>query len=104
MPKDSTPFTVPNGPTPGIKSQPGQGSIERRKAFIRLANKRVVTAIDSITLIGNLSNKKNYRYTVSDIDAIEAALRDSIDRTMAYFRSPRAEVPSFHLSEEGEEC
>jgi hypothetical protein len=99
MPKDYTSFTVPNGPTPGIKSQPGQGSIERRKAFVRLANKR----IDSITLIGNLSNKKNYRYTASDIDAIEAALRASIDRTMAYFRSPRAEVPSFHLPEE-EEC
>jgi hypothetical protein len=89
---------------PGVKSQPGQGSIQRRKAFVRLANKRVANAIDAITLIGNLSNKKNYRYMASDIDAIEAALRASIDRTMAYFRSPRDEVPSFQLPEEGEEC
>ena len=104
MPDDYTSFTGSNGPTPGIKSQPGQGSVERRKAFVRLANKRVVNAIDAISLIGNLSNKKNYRYTASDIDAIEAALRASIDRTMAYFRSPRAEIPSFHLPEERDDC
>jgi hypothetical protein len=106
MPDEHPPFPSLRDPIPGAKSQPGQGAAQRRKAFVRLANKRVTSAIDAITLIGNLSNKKNYRYLPSDIEAIEAALHASVERTMAYFRSPRTEVPSFHLPEEGdgEEC
>jgi hypothetical protein len=62
----------------------------------------MVQAIDAITLIGNLANKKNYKFTEKDVEAMEAALLTTIERTMLHFKSPRAEAPSFQLPEE--EC
>jgi hypothetical protein len=106
MPDDENhdPYS-PGSPIPGVKSQPGAGAIARRKAFVKLANDRMTRAIDAISLIGNLSNKKNYRYGTSDVDKMETALLKAVEQAILHFRSPRAGVPSFQLSDEdGEEC
>jgi hypothetical protein len=71
----------------------------RRGAFVRLANARVVAAIDQITLIGNLSNSKNYAYKEEDIRQIEQALLEAVKMTMASFRSPRSLAPGFRLGD-----
>lgn len=49
-----------------------------RKKFVRLATKRVNSAIKSISLIGNLSNKSNYDYTEEDVGKIFRALNNEI--------------------------
>jgi len=56
-----------------------------REKFIRLANKRVSTALKSISLIGNLSNKSNYDYTAEDVTKIFRALNDEIQRAKTRF-------------------
>ncbi len=48
---------------------------EKSEAFKRLANSRVNKALNDLRLIGNLSNRSNYEYTVEDIDAITSALK-----------------------------
>jgi hypothetical protein len=86
----------------GDKSQAGQGAENRRRAFTKLAEDRMVKAINAITLIGNLSNKKNYKFTERDVEAMEAALQKTVKQTMLHFRSPRAERPTFRLPDDDE--
>ena len=50
----------------------------KRDAFVRLANNRVNRAIESIRLIGNLSNRANYEYTTEDVEAIIESLRKAV--------------------------
>ncbi|MCG7870500.1 MAG: hypothetical protein JAZ11_00170 [Candidatus Thiodiazotropha lotti] len=49
-----------------------------RDKFIRLANKRVNSAIKSLVLIGNLSNRTNYDYTDADVEKIFTALNKEL--------------------------
>lgn len=49
-----------------------------REKFVRLANKRVNTAIKAIDLIGNLSNRSNYDYTQEDAEKIFLALNKEL--------------------------
>lgn len=49
-----------------------------RDKFIRLANKRVNNAIKAIELIGNLSNRSNYDYTLEDAELIFIALNKEL--------------------------
>jgi hypothetical protein len=48
---------------------------EDRDKFVRLANKRVNSAIKAINLIGNLSNRSNYDYSEEDVAKIFRALQ-----------------------------
>lgn len=71
---------------------------EDREKFVRLANKRVNSAIKSIQLIGNLSNKSNYYYSESDVDAIFTALNREIKECRDRFRSNgKGAKPVFEL-------
>lgn len=56
-----------------------------RKKFVVLAEKRVTRALKDIRLIGNLSNRSNYRYTDEDARRICKALRDAVDEVRARF-------------------
>ena len=47
-----------------------------REKFVRLATKRVNTALKALQLIGNLSNKSNYDYSQQDVQKIFRALQD----------------------------
>ncbi len=62
---------------------------EKRDNFIRLAEGRVTRAIDSIRVIGNLSNRSNYEYTTEDTKRIIDALQGEINALKVQFK-PRA--------------
>jgi hypothetical protein len=66
-----------------------------RDSFVRLANARVNKAIESIRLVGNLSNKSNYEYTDEDaeriLDALKIALVDCRKRFDMAGRAEKAE-------------
>lgn len=51
---------------------------EDRGKFVDLANKRVSKALQTIQLIGNLSNRSNYDYTDEDVAKIFRALQAEI--------------------------
>jgi hypothetical protein len=61
----------------------------KRENFIRLAEGRVTRAIDSIRVIGNLSNRSNYEYTEEDSKKIIDALQSEINALKLQFK-PRA--------------
>lgn len=58
-----------------------------REKFVELAEKRVSNALKNIKLIGNLSNKSNYRYDQSDVRKITATLKKAIADMNARFES-----------------
>ena len=63
----------------------------KRDNFIRLAEGRVTRAIDSIRVIGNLSNRSNYEYTEEDSKRIIDALQREVNELKVQFK-PRVNV------------
>jgi hypothetical protein len=59
--------------------------------FRRLAEKRVVRAIRDIRLIGNLSNRSNYKYERSEVDKIFSVLERELKQARTRFESARGE-------------
>ena len=55
--------------------------------FRRLAEKRVVRTIRDIRLIGNLSNRSNYRYDRSQVDKIFRVLEREMKQARARFEN-----------------
>lgn len=51
---------------------------EDRQKFVRLANRRVSSALKLIQLIGNLANRSNYDYTEEDVAKIFKALNSEL--------------------------
>lgn len=58
-----------------------------RQKFRRLAEKRVVRTIKDIRLIGNLSNRSNYRYERSEVDKIFKTLERELKHARARFEN-----------------
>jgi hypothetical protein len=50
----------------------------KRENFVRLAEARVSRALDSIRVIGNLSNRSNYEYDEQDVKKIIKILQDEV--------------------------
>lgn len=55
--------------------------------FRRLAEKRVVRTIRDLRLIGNLSNRSNYRYERGEVDKIFRVLERELKQARARFES-----------------
>ena len=70
----------------------------KREKFVTLAEKRVNNAINSIRVIGNLSNSNLYEYSDRDVAKIMSALKSELDAVNARFKSGGAkERNSFKL-------
>ncbi len=57
-----------------------------RARFIDLANRRVNRAIKDLRLVGNLSNRRVYKYDDADAKKIIRALQAEVDVLKARFR------------------
>lgn len=68
-----------------------------REKFIRLANKRVNTAIKTLQLIGNLSDRSNYHYTDDDVRKIIDTLKAEVQRCEERFQTGKKDERRFHL-------
>lgn len=58
-----------------------------REKFIELAEKRVNRAIKDIRLVGNLSNKSNYKYSDEDVRTIFAAIEKELKQARERFQA-----------------
>lgn len=69
-----------------------------RAKFVELAEKRMTRALNDIRLVGNLSNRTNYKYTEDDARKIYRALRDAVEDVKVRFdRSGDEKKPRFKL-------
>jgi hypothetical protein len=58
-----------------------------REKFVELAEKRVNKAIKDLRLIGNLSNRSNYKYADEDVRQIFIALEKELKQARERFQS-----------------
>jgi hypothetical protein len=58
-----------------------------RDKFVALAERRVSNALKDIKLIGNLSNKSNYKYDDRDVKKITSTLTKALSDMKAKFES-----------------
>jgi len=70
---------------------------DKERKFKELAEKRVNRALDSIRLIGNLSNRQNYSYDDGQVRKIVKALRDAIGEVETRFGSNSSQGGEFKL-------
>jgi hypothetical protein len=75
-----------NTPSHGPADSEESGTRDPRERFTDLANKRVNRAIKDLRLIGNLSNRRVYKYEEADAKKIIRALQAEIDGLKARFR------------------
>jgi len=59
----------------------------KRDNFIRLAEARVTRAIESMRVIGNLSNRSNYEYDDEDVRKIITTLQAELTALKAQFKT-----------------
>ncbi|MDD6846703.1 MAG: hypothetical protein PUE07_04195 [bacterium] len=62
---------------------------DRHKRFVRLAEARTSKVLETIDLIGNLSNKSVYAYTDEDVEKIFDAIRRACDENEAKFKTSK---------------
>ena len=74
-------------------------STENRERFEKLANRRVNNAIKHIRLIGNLSNKSNYKYEKSDVDKIFIALEKEVEHCRERFFMNFKTIEKFDINQ-----
>ena len=67
---------------------------DQREKFIELANKRVTRAIKDIRLVGNLANRRSYKYDENDAKKIIRALQREISVLRARFRGDNGDDSS----------
>ncbi len=62
---------------------------KRRSKFVELAEKRTVTAIRAIRIIGKLGNPNAYEYDDGDVRKIAKALTDEIEAMKIRMKSAK---------------
>jgi hypothetical protein len=65
----------------------------KRENFVRLAESRVTRAIESLRIIGNLSNRSNYEYDEEDVKKIINTLQGEITSLKNQFKIRRVSTP-----------
>lgn len=58
---------------------------KKQEKFRQLAEKRTNKALDTIRLIGNLSNKQTYAYDEAQVRKIVKALKDAVSEVESRF-------------------
>jgi len=71
---------------------------DKRERFVGLAEARVTKALDSIRVIGNLSNRSLYEYSEADVSKIVGALNAEVAELKRKFNAggPK-QRPTFRL-------
>ena len=62
----------------------------KHEKFTRLAEARTSKVLETIDLIGNLSNKSSYAYTEEEVELIFNAIRKACDNNEARFKTERS--------------
>lgn len=67
---------------------------DARERFVELANKRVTKTIKDLRLVGNLANRRSYKYDDSDAKKIIRVLQQELDILKARFRGDQGDDDS----------
>lgn len=72
-------------------------AIDKKANFIRIAEARTNKIIESIALLGNLSNTSYYEYTPDQIEAMFSAIQEELDNQKRRFADSGPKKKKFRL-------
>ena len=72
-------------------------AVDKKANFIRIAEARTNKIIESIALIGNLSNTSYYEYTPDQIEAMFSAIQEELDNQKKRFAESGTPKKKFRL-------
>ena len=72
-------------------------AVDKKANFIRIAEARTNKIIESISLLGNLSNSSYYEYSQDQIDAIFGAIQEELDNQKKKFSEQETKKKKFRL-------
>lgn len=72
-------------------------SVDKKANFVRIAEARTNKIIESIALLGNLSNSSYYEYTQEQIDAMFDAIQNELDSQKKKFSEQESKKKKFRL-------
>ena len=72
-------------------------AVDKKANFIRIAEARTNKIIESITLLGNLSNGSYYEYTPDQIEAMFSAIQEELDNQKKRFDVAGPKKKKFRL-------
>ena len=61
---------------------------DKRKKFVKYANLRLDNSIRNIQYLANLSNQRQYEYSIKDVHAIEFILFEAVNNTIKELKNP----------------
>ena len=72
-------------------------AVDKKSNFIRIAEARTNKIIESIALLGNLSNTSYYEYTPEQIEAMFCAIQEELDTQKKKFIGNEPKKKKFRL-------
>lgn len=72
-------------------------AVDKKANFIRIAEARTNKIIESIALLGNLSNTSYYEYTPEQIETMFSAIQEEIDTQKKRFEESGPKKKKFRL-------
>ena len=79
------------------KTKDNSQKIDKKENFKRLAEARTNKIINSIVLLGNLSNTSYYEYTPQQVESIFDAIQEELDTQKLRFEEKEAKKKKFRL-------
>lgn len=72
-------------------------AVDKKANFVRIAEARTNKIIESIALLGNLSNTSYYEYTPEQIEAMFLAIQEELDNQKKRFSDSDSKKKKFRL-------
>ena len=72
-------------------------AVDKKANFIRIAEARTNKIIESIALLGNLSNTSYYEYTPDQIEAMFSAIQEELNNQKRRFADSGPKKKKFRL-------
>ena len=72
-------------------------AVDKKGNFIRIAEARTNKIIESIALLGNLSNTSYYEYTPEQIESMFSAIQEELDAQRKRFTESEPNKKKFRL-------
>jgi len=72
-------------------------AVDKKANFIRIAEARTNKIIESIALLGNLSNNSYYEYTSEQIETMFSAIQEELDNQKKIFSEKETKRKKFRL-------
>lgn len=85
-------------PTKQVNKKSNEKKETKAETFIRLAELRVKSVLNSFRILGNCGSRVNYDYTQEQVDEIIASIDNAYSNLLAKFTPSKQEQTAFSFS------